>query len=155
MFTDFQCKHGNHFNVSCTFKVMHIFLGVSFAWIQTHLYNGIPNLWREVGSLRFHLQILLFCPNFQAQTDQGNGYTNVPIIILKTGHGSKNNLSPHTCLYLSLKAKLRACVGKYLITLARLPRQYERRPCSLGIRTKQSTIPGKRLRFFSPQTSNR
>lgn len=55
--------------------------------------------------------------------------------------------SVHTCLYLSLKAKLRACVGKYLITLAKLPRQYERSPCSLGIRTKQSTIPEKTTIF--------
>jgi len=45
--------------------------------------------------------------------------------------------------YLSLKAKLRACVGKYLITLAKLPRQKDKNPCSFGILTKQSTIPEK------------
>lgn len=44
-------------------------------------------------------------------------------------------------LYLSLKAKLRAWVGKYLMTLARLPLQKARTPCSLGIRAKQSTKP--------------
>lgn len=44
-------------------------------------------------------------------------------------------------LYLSLKAKLRAWVGKYLMTLARLPLQKERNPCSLGIRVTQSMIP--------------
>ena len=46
-----------------------------------------------------------------------------------------------TCLYLSLKAKFKAWVGKYLITLAMLPRQYEAKPCSFGMRTKQSIIP--------------
>lgn len=46
-----------------------------------------------------------------------------------------------TCLYLSLKAKLRAWVGKYRMTLAKFPLQKDRKPCSLGIRTKQSTIP--------------
>lgn len=49
--------------------------------------------------------------------------------------------SRKTFLYLSLKAKLRACVGKYLMTLAKLPLQNDRKPCSLGIRTTQSTIP--------------
>merc|ERR1712168_385667 len=44
-------------------------------------------------------------------------------------------------LYLSLKAKLRAWVGKYLMTLARFPLQKERKPCSLGIRTTQSMMP--------------
>merc|ERR1719244_1271712 len=44
-------------------------------------------------------------------------------------------------LYLSLKAKLRAWVGKYLMTLARLPLQNDRKPCSLGILTTQSMIP--------------
>jgi hypothetical protein len=43
--------------------------------------------------------------------------------------------------YLSLKAKLSAWVGKYRMTLAKLPRQKARNPCSLGIRTKQSTMP--------------
>lgn len=45
------------------------------------------------------------------------------------------------CLYTSLNAKFNACVGKYLITLAKLPRQKLKKPCSLGIRTKQSIIP--------------
>ena len=36
-----------------------------------------------------------------------------------------------TFLYVSLKAKLSAYVGKYLITLAKFPLQREVKPCSL------------------------
>ena len=41
----------------------------------------------------------------------------------------------------SLKAKLKACVGKYRTTLARLPRQKEANPCSAVTRVKQLTMP--------------
>lgn len=44
-------------------------------------------------------------------------------------------------LYLSFSAKFSACVGKYRITLAKLPRQNATKPCSFGMRTKQSMIP--------------
>ena len=44
-------------------------------------------------------------------------------------------------LYVSLNAKFRACVGKYRMTFARLPRQNEMNPCSAGIRRAQSMIP--------------
>ena len=40
-----------------------------------------------------------------------------------------------------LNAKLRACVGKYRMTLAVLPRQRETRPSSRYVREKQSTMP--------------
>ena len=41
----------------------------------------------------------------------------------------------------TLKAKLKACVGKYRMTLARLPLQNEAKPCSAVTRVKQFTIP--------------
>ena len=44
-------------------------------------------------------------------------------------------------LKVSLKAKLKACVGKYRITLAVLPRQKEATPCSEDTRVKQLRIP--------------
>lgn len=44
-------------------------------------------------------------------------------------------------LRMSLKAKLNAWVGKYLITLVKLPRQKALRPCSAKIRVKQLTMP--------------
>ena len=43
----------------------------------------------------------------------------------------------------SLKAKLRACVGKYRTTLARLPRQKLMNPCSAVTRVKQLTMPAR------------
>ncbi|TNN54907.1 hypothetical protein EYF80_034852 [Liparis tanakae] len=43
--------------------------------------------------------------------------------------------------YLQNWAKFRAWVGKYLMTLARLPLQKEMKPCSLGMRTMQSMMP--------------
>lgn len=49
--------------------------------------------------------------------------------------------SKKTDLYTSLKAKLRACVGKYRITFARFPRQKELIPCSLEMRMNASTMP--------------
>lgn len=42
---------------------------------------------------------------------------------------------------LTLKAKLKACVGKYRMTLARLPLQNEAKPCSAVTRVKQFPIP--------------
>jgi len=42
---------------------------------------------------------------------------------------------------LTLKAKLKACVGKYRMTLARLPLQNEAKPCSAVTRVKQLPIP--------------
>lgn len=48
-------------------------------------------------------------------------------------------------LYTSLKAKFRACVGKYLITFAKLPLHNDARPCSLGIRINASTIPVNKI----------
>ena len=39
-------------------------------------------------------------------------------------------------MIVSLKAKLKACVGKYRTTLARLPRQKEATPCSAATRVK-------------------
>ena len=50
-------------------------------------------------------------------------------------------------LMVSLKAKLKACVGKYRMTLARLPRQKEAMPCSADTRVKQFTIPAHRVHF--------
>ena len=44
-------------------------------------------------------------------------------------------------LMVSLKAKLKACVGKYRMTLARLPRQKDSTPCSADTRVKQFPIP--------------
>ena len=41
----------------------------------------------------------------------------------------------------SLKAKLRAWVGKYLMTLAKFPRQKEPTPSEAIVRLVQSTIP--------------
>ena len=41
----------------------------------------------------------------------------------------------------ALKAKFNACVGKYRMTLAVLPRQRESTPSSRLVREKQSTIP--------------
>ena len=41
----------------------------------------------------------------------------------------------------SLKAKLKAWVGKYRTTLARLPRQKLAKPCSAVTRVKQFTMP--------------
>ena len=46
-------------------------------------------------------------------------------------------------LMVSLKAKLKACVGKYRTTLARLPRQKEAKPCSAVTRVKQLTMPAQ------------
>ena len=48
-------------------------------------------------------------------------------------------------LMVSLKAKLKACVGKYRITLTVLPRQKAEKPCSDVTRVKQSTMPVYRL----------
>jgi len=42
---------------------------------------------------------------------------------------------------LTLKAKLKACVGKYRMTLARLPLQNEAKPCSAVTRVKQLPMP--------------
>ncbi len=42
---------------------------------------------------------------------------------------------------LTLKAKLKAWVGKYRMTLARLPLQNEAKPCSAVTRVKQLPIP--------------
>src|SRR3990167_11404430 len=44
-------------------------------------------------------------------------------------------------LYLSLNAKFKACVGKYLTMLARFPLQRAAMPSSLETLTKQSAIP--------------
>jgi len=44
-------------------------------------------------------------------------------------------------LYVSLKAKFRAYVGKYLITFAMFPLQSEKKPYSLVTLEKQSDIP--------------
>jgi len=46
-------------------------------------------------------------------------------------------------LMVSLKAKLKACVGKYRITLARFPRQKDSTPCSADTRVKQFPIPAQ------------
>src|SRR5206468_2703451 len=44
-------------------------------------------------------------------------------------------------LNVSLKAKFNACVGKYLITFAKLPLHKLRNPCSFTTLAKQSPIP--------------
>ncbi len=46
-------------------------------------------------------------------------------------------------LMVSLKAKLKACVGKYRMTLARFPRQKDSTPCSADTRVKQLAIPAQ------------
>ena len=46
-------------------------------------------------------------------------------------------------LMVSLKAKLKACVGKYRITLARFPRQKDSTPCSADTRVKQFAMPAQ------------
>merc|ERR1712027_35504 len=48
---------------------------------------------------------------------------------------------PNAALIVSLNAKFRACVGKYLRTLARLPRQKERRPSLAMVLLVQSRTP--------------
>ncbi len=48
-------------------------------------------------------------------------------------------------LMVSLKAKLKACVGKYRMTLARLPRQKEATPCSAATREKQLLMPAQNM----------
>lgn len=50
-------------------------------------------------------------------------------------------------LMVSLKAKLKACVGKYRMTLARFPRQKESTPCSADTRVKQFPIPAEAARL--------
>merc|ERR1719437_97055 len=44
-------------------------------------------------------------------------------------------------LKLSLKARLNACVGKYLMQFVKLPSQNRFIPCSLRMRDPQSTMP--------------
>ena len=46
-------------------------------------------------------------------------------------------------LMVSLKAKLKACVGKYRMTLARFPRQKDSTPCSADTRVKQFAMPAQ------------
>ena len=47
-------------------------------------------------------------------------------------------------LIVSLKAKLKACVGKYLTTFARFPLQKLAIPCSAETLVKQFTMPARR-----------
>ena len=54
---------------------------------------------------------------------------------------SRSFLKPNIFLNLSRKAKFKAWVGKYRMTLAVLPRQRESTPSSRLVREKQSTIP--------------
>lgn len=83
---------------------------------------------------------------------KSNGYTNIIEILPAKPPAArfpKKNLSfcvfgltPYTKFLAkaSLTEKLIACVGKYLITLAKLPLQNASKPSSLATLTKQFTI---------------
>ena len=55
-------------------------------------------------------------------------------------------------LMVSLKAKLKACVGKYRMTLARFPRQKDSTPCSADTRVKQLAIPARAVQSIQLYT---
>jgi hypothetical protein len=100
-------------------------------------------------------------PNFTEQHEQGHGASHrtttsyrqhsegqkgSPEAILMAKNFQKSVLGlalGNRFLMVSLKAKLKACVGKYRMTLARLPRQKDAMPCSADTRVKQFRMPAQ------------